>query len=87
VFFQKFAGAYIVLDERERLMLMEEEIQARIPAYRFTLVHHEEGDVHDHLEGEPCLICLQKADEGAKARLEQEREALRQERAASSSAS
>lgn len=69
VFYQKFAGAWIVLDERERLMLVEDEIQARLPADKVRLVDHGDDGANDHLEGEPCLICMQPAEEEARASL------------------
>lgn len=69
VFYQKFAGAWIVLDERERLMLMEDEIQARLPAGKVPLVEHGEDGKNDHLEGEPCLLCMKPAEDEARASL------------------
>jgi len=76
VFYQKFAGAWVTLAQVDRLMLMDEEIQARIPADQVTLVHHDGDDTQDHLEGEPCLICLRTTDLVAKASLAQMREEL-----------
>jgi chaperonin GroES len=74
VFYQKYAGAWIVLDEQERLMLMGEEIQARLPVDRVRLVHHDNDATKDHLEGEACLICFQQADSEAKTNLATMRE-------------
>jgi chaperonin GroES len=75
VFYQKFAGAWIYLAGVERLMLMEEEIQARIPGHMVRLVHHGE-DKDDHLAGEPCGICIAAENARASKHLEQMREAL-----------
>lgn len=55
VLYQKFAGTWVVLDEQTRLMLLEDEVQGFVPAAKFTLVRHDDSE---HLEGEPCLICL-----------------------------
>ena len=91
VFYQKFAGAWLMLAGKERLMLMSDEIQARLPADVVTLVTHPEGEQHEHLEGEACLICSKRRDSESKANLEAMREEMRSERqpaaAASSSAS
>lgn len=73
VFYQKFAGAYVELDERERLMLMADEIQARLPVDVVRLVRHTEND-SEHLEGESCLICLGPQESLAKANLASMRE-------------
>lgn len=73
VFYQKFAGAWIVLDERERLMLHADEIQARMPAERVKLLRHGDDERCEHLEGESCLICLELLNQQSKARLEAQR--------------
>lgn len=74
VLYQKFAGTWVILDERERLMLLEDEIQGRVPADKFTLITHD--DVNEHLEGEPCLICSAPKEQAARENLERMRESL-----------
>lgn len=77
VFYQKFAGAWIYLAGRERLMLMAEEIQARIPAVMAQIVDHGDDGSKDHLTGEPCQICQGVENEAAKQRLVALREEMR----------
>lgn len=78
VLYQKFAGTWVILDEMKRLMLLEDEVQGRVPADTFTLVRHD--DDNEHLEGEPCLTCLAPIQEAknaaARADLEEQRRAL-----------
>jgi chaperonin GroES len=80
VLYQKYAGTWVILDELERLMLLEDEVQGRVPAAKFTLITHDDSE---HLEGEPCLICSAPKEQAAKANLA----ALRQELVAESSPS
>lgn len=40
VFYQRYAGTWVTLDDHERLMLMEDEVQARIVAAHVTPVVH-----------------------------------------------
>jgi chaperonin GroES len=74
VFYQKFAGFWLELAGKERLMLMAEEIQARLPASVVTIVTHT-GE-NEHLEGEPCLICMKPEQDAARERLAQMRAEL-----------
>lgn len=47
VFYQKFAGTFITLGERERLMLLEDEVQGRVPAAYVQLVAHTADQAAD----------------------------------------
>lgn len=47
VCYQKYAGTWVVLDELDRLMLMEDEVQARIKAADVGLVSHASEQADD----------------------------------------
>src|SRR5256885_7594908 len=47
VFYQKFAGTYVVLDDVERLMLLEDEIQGRVPDTFVHLIAHTHEQTAD----------------------------------------
>jgi len=47
VFYQKFAGTYVTLDDVDRLMLLEDEIQGRVPATFVKLIAHTHADATD----------------------------------------
>lgn len=87
VYFAKFAGTQLVLDGQPRLLLMEDELQGAIDASQIRVITHQEesksGEA-DHLEGEPCAICmrpeLERRDAEARESLAREREALRASR-------
>lgn len=80
VLYQKFAGTWVTLDRVERLMLLQDEVQAFVHGENLTLVTHIESE---HLEGEPCQICSAAANAVANAAsrqwLDEERAALRQQ--------
>lgn len=84
VYFAKFAGSQVVLDEQARLVLMEDEIQGAIDAEHVRVIEHRDespaGEA-DHLADEPCAICIkvQRAPLEAEAAVDlaQERERLR----------
>lgn len=61
VYFAKFAGSHVVLDQQPRLVLMEDEVQGAIDAEHVEVVTHPEASnigEYDHLVGEPCAVCL-----------------------------
>lgn len=82
VLYQKFAGTWVILDEHRRLMLLEDEVQGRVPAAKFTLVRHD--DDNEHLEGEPCLTCLAPIQEAKNAAAREDLDRQRAELVASS---
>src|SRR5262249_41271502 len=47
VFYQKFAGTWVQLAGREVLMLLEDEVQARLPAGTVTVVSHTDEVAQD----------------------------------------
>jgi co-chaperonin GroES (HSP10) len=73
VFYQKYGGFVVPLEGHDRLMLMEDEVKAYVPASAFTLITHGNNGEQDHLEGEPCQQCQAPAEADAKARLAAER--------------
>lgn len=84
VYFAKFAGTQLVLDGHARLLLMEDEIQGAVDAEHIRVVSHTEEPDADHLEGEPCAICLRPEMEAreaaARKELDEERQRLVEQR-------
>lgn len=78
VYFAKFAGTQLVLDGQVRLLLLEDEIQGAVDATEFSIVRHPDEAEADHLEGEPCAICLRPLMEAREAAARQELEAERE---------
>jgi chaperonin GroES len=75
VLYQKYAGTWVTLDGIQRLMLLEDEVQAFMRVGAFELVTHPDN-AREHLQGEPCSICSATSQAASKAWLEQERAAL-----------
>ena len=70
VYFAKFAGTKIMLDRQPRLVLMEDELQGSVDGQHFEILEHRDEDetgAKDHLVGENCSICMEKAAEAARA--------------------
>lgn len=75
VFYGKYSGQAFDIGDREVLNMSEAEVFSILRVGSFVLVEHENPKLN-HLAGDFCDLCSSPEEKAAKARLEEEREAL-----------